>query len=351
MMFQRYLTRRILRMGACGAAIWLFAAPGMSEADKTSDKTGEKPAKMDKKACGGALKNAKEAQQANHLREAQTLLMSCVKATCSAFVKQGCLTRYNQLENDIPTIVPVVTDEGGVAVVDVQVKVDGELVTSKLDGRAFPIDPGNHEVTFANESGSVFATEKLMILQGQRNRSVAVAIHTGKHPPKSTLAAQVTIPPATHVNPEAKPTPEKSGPENAPPPKLVAEKSQPAEEQPESAPPQHHGGPGALPFVLGGIGLASVGAGVLFNVWGNNDNDALSQCTPDCSHESVKHVKTLYSLADISFGVGIASLGVATYLFATAGSSTKEKPPTKTAYSVDVRPTNGGAFATVSGAF
>lgn len=347
MMFQRYLTRRILRMGACGAAIWLFATPGMSEADKTS----EKPAKMDKKACGGAFKSAKEAQQANHLREAQSLLMSCVKATCSAFVKQGCLTRYNQLENDIPTIVPVVTDEAGAAIVEVQVKVDGELLTSRLDGRAFAIDPGSHEVTFANESGTVFATEKVMILQGQRNRSVPVAIHTGKHPAKSTLAAQVTVPTATHANPEVKAQPDKPASESAPPAKLVAEKSPPADEQPEPPAPQQHGGPGALPFVLGGVGIASIGAGVLFNVWGNNDNDALSQCSPDCSHASVKHVKTLYSLADISFGVGIASLGVATYLFAAGGSSTKEKPPSKTAYSVDVHPTAGGAFATVSGAF
>jgi len=347
MMFQRYLTRRVVRMGACGAAIWLFATPGMSEADKAS----EKPAKMDKKACGGAMKNAKEAQQANHLREAQTLLMSCVKATCSAFVKQGCLTRYNQLENDIPTIVPVVTDEAGVALVDVQVKVDGEVLTTRLDGRAFAVDPGSHEVTFANESGTVFATEKVMILQGQRNRSVAVAIHTGKHPAKSTLAAQVTLPPATHPNPEAKALPEKAPTENAPPAKQGAEKTAQVDEQPEAPAPQQHGGPGALPFVLGGVGLASLGAGVLFNVWGNKDNDALAQCSPDCSHDSVKHVKTLYSVADISFGVGIASLGVATYLFAAGGSSTKEKPPSKTAYSVDVRPTTGGAFATVSGAF
>jgi hypothetical protein len=351
MMTQRYLTRRILRMGACGAAIWLFATPGMSESDKTS----EKPGKMDtKKACGGAYKSAKEAQQANHLREAQVLLQSCVKATCSAFVKQGCLTRYNQLENDIPTIVPVVTDEAGAAVVDVQVKVDGELLTSKLDGRALAVDPGNHEITFANEGGAVIATEKVMILQGQRNRSIAIAIHTGKHASKTTLAAQVTLPPnATHPNAEPKATPDKPATEKSPPQKLVAEKSPPIDEQPESPPPpQQHGSPGALPFVLGGIGVASLGAATLFTVWGNKDNDALAACSPDCAHESVKHVKTLYTLADISIGVGIASLGVATYLFAAGGSSTKEKPPSKTAsYSVDVRPTTGGAFATVSGSF
>ena len=59
----------------------------------------------------------------------------------------------------------------------------------------------------------------------------------------------------------------------------------------------------------------------------------------------------MYTIADISIGVGAAALVGSAILFATSGGSTKEKAPAKTAYSVDVQPTRNGAFATVSGQF
>ena len=110
-------------------------------------------------------------------------------------------------------------------------------------------------------------------------------------------------------------------------------------------------GPGLFPYVLGGAGLAAVGAGTLFFAWGSNDNANLSQCTPDCAPSTLRHIKTLYTLADVSFGAGIAALGVATYLYAASGSASHEKTTAKVAQTFDVQPTRGGVFATVSGSF
>ncbi len=103
------------------------------------------------------------------------------------------------------------------------------------------------------------------------------------------------------------------------------------------------------PYLLGGFGLASLGAYGMFTYWGKKDNDLLSRCAPDCSPASLDHIRKLYLVADISLGVGVVALGAATWVALSSGSS-KEKP-TETAYVVDVKPTPSGAFATVSGSF
>jgi hypothetical protein len=346
-MFSRHLMGRFFPIGACGAAILLCASAGSSEPAKEA----AKDAKEGKRACTVAYKSAQEREHAGHLREARDLWHSCVKPTCSAFIRQECGTKFTQLENDVPSIVPMVVDDAGATHLEVQVKMDGELIASQLDGRAISVEPGTHEFTFSSEKG-VFATEKLVLMQGERNRAVRIALHTGdKRAQNSTLAASVTLPTPVVDRSALEPSADasKATPDKAPH-KLVSEKPI-VESEPEGA-PQHlrRTGPGVLPFVIGGAGLVGVGAGALLTAWGKKDNTALSQCAPDCSRATVNRIRTLYTAADISIGAGVVALGVATYLFADRGFS-KEKPPTHSAYVLDVQPTPSGAFASVTGAF
>jgi len=337
------MVKRLSRITSYGAAVWLLAASGRgAEPDR---------AKLDKRACAIAYKNARQQQQANHLRAAEELAESCAKAACGAVIRRECADKYNQLENDIPTVVPMAIDETGATVVDVQVKVDGEPLTSKLDGHSLPIDPGVHEFSFAAPNGVV--TERIMVVQGQRNHPITVTIPTpaARHQ-KGTLAAAVTLPPPASNRTALEPhtAPAKPSTEKSAPPKRAAEKASPQEET-ETVAVQRKS-PGMLPFIVGGAGLLALGAGGAATIWGNKDNDALNACTPDCSHSSVTRVKTLYTMADISFGVGAAALGVSAFLFATSGGAvTKEKSVGNSGYSFDVQPTRNGAFATVSGQF
>src|SRR5262249_41347971 len=110
-------------------------------------------------------------------REAKELLLACAKPACGTFLSQKCAAKYMQLDADIPSIVPLVTDDTGMPRVDVQVAMDGELLVSKLDGVALPVDPGMHEFSFSSNN-NVFATQKILVIQGQRNRPVAVALPT-----------------------------------------------------------------------------------------------------------------------------------------------------------------------------
>lgn len=124
-------------------------------------------------ACTVAYDEAREQADTGHLLEAKAKLDQCAKLTCDDFVRRVCQGLMAQLDEDVPSIVPVVTDDAGSPHVFVEVRMDGELLTSKLNGLALAVDPGRHELTFSNDSG-VFATRRVMVVQGERNRPIAV---------------------------------------------------------------------------------------------------------------------------------------------------------------------------------
>jgi hypothetical protein len=257
-------------------------------------------------------------------------------------MKKQCTAKLTQIGPDVPSIVPVVTDATGAARDDVQVKMDGEVLTSRLDGRAISVDPGMHEFSFST-NGGVLSTQKIMIVQGQRNRTIAVSLQSADKHGDGKLAASVT--PESPAEPAVEPgAPDKAAV------KPAAEKAPAPEPEPMAAAPERgrSGGPGVLPYVVGGAGLLAIGAGATMVVWGRKDNDQLSQCAPNCKQSSVDHVRNMYTAANISIGVGVVALGVATVLFATSGSS---KSSSKSAYTLNLEPTPSGGFASVSGKF
>jgi len=348
-------------LGACATALLLCTTRGSTEPDRTADDK-----KADRKACVVARKTAKDLEQSAHLRQAREALLACTKASCSALVRQECASRYTQLASDIPTIVPLVTDQTGAPRVDVAVRMDGELLISRLDGRALAVDPGLHEFTFSTDGGVVI-TQRLMIVQGQRNQPVTVSLHASdKRTQKRTLASSVALPasvdakvafekpldkPATEERTSSAVTAEK--PEMATAEKDASEKSPPPASDDVASSPvvRHKSGPGPLPWVLGAAGVAGIGAFGVLTLWGRNDNAQLNVCRPDCSPASLDRVRKLYLAGDVALGVGVAAIGASVAWLALGSSSNKEKPPGQTAYVFDVKPTPAGAFATVSGAF
>ena len=360
-MFQGRLVRRSFQMGAWATALVLCATAGSSEPDKApADKA------TDRKACKVARKTARELEQSAHLRQAREALVACAKASCSALVRQECMNRYQQLALDIPSIVPLVTDQTGAPRVDVAVRMDGELLTSRLDGRALQVDPGLHEFTFSTDSGIVI-TQRIMIVQGQRNQPVTVSLNAqDKRVQRRTIAPSVALPPSVDAKvavekpalapPVEEPSSDKAVAsekvEKSAPEKDTSDKSpEPSTADVTSSPDVHKkSGPGPIPYVLTGAGLVGLGGYGLLTYWGRKDNDLLAQCAPDCSQASTDRVNKLYLAANISLGVGIAALGAGVTWLALGSGSSKEKP-TQAAYAIGVNPTPSGAFATVRGTF
>jgi hypothetical protein len=254
------------------------------------------------RACTAAYDSAQERQQSGHLREGRELLLACAKPACGALQKK-CASDAGQLASDIALVAPVVTDDSGMALLDVQVSVDGESLTTRLDGRPLPVDPGVHQFSFRARVGpwpgrEVSTTQTITIEQGQRG------------------AIAISLPPLDRSSDPPGP----AAPEREAPPAV-----------------RHGGGPSAFAYLLGGVGLLGIGAGGLLTYWGKTDNDALGACAPNCQPSSVEHIRRLYLAADVSFAAGGAALGIASLLFATSH--------------FDVQPAHSGAFATFRGAF
>jgi hypothetical protein len=351
--------KRTFWIAACATTVALSAPSALAK---------EQPLR----ACSAAYQGAQERQRAGHLRQARELLLECAKPTCGG-LQRKCASGAGQLSSRLAWISPVVTDAAGTPLADVQVKVDGEPWTMRLDGHPLPVDPGLHEFSFSARVGAwpgrdVSKTQKIMVWQGQRGPISITLPAPDDGEPQAAAAAQATAADAvgdgadetsseadTSAFDEKEKTLDTSAPDKPGADKPGRDETPGPEPSPAGV--ARRGGPSAFAYVLGSVGVLGLGAGGLLTYWGKTDNDALGQCSPNCRPSSVDHIKRMYLAADLSFAGGAAALGVSALLFATSHSSevtTKAgaKPaPARAAYQFDVRPTRSGAFASFEGAF
>lgn len=316
--------------------------------------------------AGQYVHAAHASEAAGRTAEAVDAYRSCAEQTACGWLALKCDAKIKLLQGKLPTIVLVANDEGGQPVADVEVRVDGVLRTSKLNGVGLPIEPGLHELSFSAGSG-VFATEKLMVVEGQHDRLVTITMHSqggNKGAAKSAAPAAAAVavappaPDATGSSPQDKPAPTVEAPAPAPAADETAAsapKSAPAQavsETPATGPTHWALPRSPLPYTLAGVGALGIVGGVLTTVWGNKDNSELvNKCSPNCNPSSLTHIKTLYDIADVSYGVGIAAFGVATWMFASSRAPEKAPSPASASAVVGVQPLPSGAFASVSGKF
>lgn len=341
---------------------------------------------QDKRVCVDAFNQARERAQSAHLREAKEMLGKCARAVCGSFLQQECTTLYTQLEAEIPSIVPVVTDDAGLPHALVELKMDGELLARTLDGHGIAVDPGKHEFSFATDAG-VFAKKRIMIVQGQRNRPISVVLHVGGK--KAVAVVSDSTPPeAATAKPEAalaEGAPSTETAEAKPTEAVPADSEGTVEhevtqaEDTEEARPRvmvtktvarraqrtAGAGPGVLTYATAGVGLLGVTGYFLLSNWGRKDNNALNDCAAAgnlCPTASVNHIQKVYLAANITGAVGLAALATSAFLYyrsqtgeeVTSTRAAVIKHPGRTTVSLrafDVQATPSGALATVGGAF
>jgi len=263
-----------------------------------------RPGRADPKSeaeCEAMFGRAVELAGNGKLLEASSELTTCERS-CSDAIRQRCMMRSELIAADTPTIVLSVTDDEGAPVAGVRVSVDRVLVASKLDGRAIPIEPGEHEVTFSR-GDDVIARKKLLILQGQRNRVVAVSTR-----PETSHASAAHVDGAGTLRVTRTAT-------------------------------RAHRGSYVPSYIALGAGVTSLAGAALFTTWGRGDNRKLAECSPNCPQASVDHIHRLYLAADVSLGVGIASLAVGSWLAWR----------THAHHAIAVQPMGSGVFASYTG--
>jgi hypothetical protein len=192
------------------------------------------------------------------------------------------------------------------------VLVDGVLAADQLDGGPIAEDPGPHVFRFEPPNGAA-VEENVIVHEGERNRLVRVVF--GATPAASSSA----------------PTPASSGSPTA------ARDAGVSASRP------------LLPtasWAFGAVGVAGLGAFAYFGLTGQSLRDTLlDSCASahTCNPSEVGPMRTDLIAADVSLGIGIVALGVATY-FALARPSVRPSV-------VAVGPAPGGMVALWRGDF
>ncbi len=272
------------------AAALVFLVPAVSIADQ-------------KEECVSAYTRSQELKGGGKLREAREQLLVCAQAECPDFIKRDCSKWLSDVDATLPTVV-FSAKQGGRDVTNVRVLSGDKVIAESLDGRAVPWDPGS--ATFVFESEDLGKKEvTLIVKEGQKAQTVEAVF--GKSEGSTGVEGGID--------------------------------STAADDK-------------TLAYVLGGVGIVGLGGFAFFGLSGNSDKNGLA-CADEktCTDDDLDPIKQKYLFADISLGVGVVSLGVATYLLL---SPTKPAEPAKdsaTALRFDVVPSSRGGFAAISGQF
>lgn len=275
----------------------VFAMAGAAQAD--SPPIG--PPSLD--ACLEAHTQAQLFRGQGKLRQALEQMTVCARSECPELARVDCTEWLAQVQRDMPSVVLGAKDSQGHDLIDVQVSMDGQPMTARLDGLAQPVDPGVHTFRF-EKRGWPPVEQRVVLRAGEQNRVVSA----------------VLSPPAP------------------PPPPPDSTTWQRIQNAPVSA------------KILAGVGAVGlVGFGV-FAATGLSKESDLDACKPACPEDDVSSVRSRYLAADIFLGVGLVSLGTATYLTLRSPKEQARPAPAKT-LSLDVAPHAQGMAASLRGSF
>lgn len=246
-----------------------LAAPFFSSLSAFAQETPEVNAQ-----CAQAYEQAQEQRKSGQLIVARGTLQQCAVDQCPEFIRADCANWFGEVQNDIPTLVFAVRSRGK-DLVDVRITLGDRELASSIDGKAVELDPGQYDFKFQAD-GMQSLTQHFVVATGERNRLVQVEL--------SPVAGAADAPALA------------------------------VESRPRSL---------LVPGVLAGVGVVGLGAFAGLGAWGKSSEDELkSDCSPHCSHDRVSSVKTKFLLADVSLGVGVASLALGAYFFFSQGSET-----------------------------
>jgi hypothetical protein len=205
---------------------------------------------------------------------AREALLTCSSSACPPVVQRDCVKWLAEIDATMPTLVFVVRNAAGSDLREVVVRVDGQVLLSRLDGKPVAVDPGEHELTF--EAGGRRVQTRALVNVGERNRIVKVSLDAE---PGSGV-----VPP------------------------------------PSSAPAVPIG-----PVVLGGVALLAFGTSAVLWLSASSDLRSLESApcaaSRTCAESDVQSVRTRLVVGDVVAGVGLAALGAAAILFLTRDRS------------------------------
>lgn len=271
--------------------------------------------------CEAAYEQTQVLRAAGKLAAARREALSCAVDACPSVVRKDCTTWVGEIDQSLPTIAIHVTNADGCDETSARVSIDGAVIAEANAGRAFPVDPGEHELHVELPSGST-QSRHLVVAQGEKSRAIPV-----------TFAPAGTVCGAPHAP--------------SPPPGLPpgARPTTPSSPPPSSRPPAVESRPWTAPTIaFGAIGLASAAASITLGSVGLARRSSICDAT-GCDPDKTGGVRALFIGSDVCTGVAVASLTTALILHLT-------RPTVRTAAALET-PRFGvsphGAFVAIGG--
>ena len=229
-----------------------------------------------KAACVAAHEQAQSLRTEKKLHAARDKFVLCARADCPVVLRKECAEQMEALEVAAPSVALEALDDKGASDPNVKVSLDGRVLAERLTGASTPVEPGEHVFRFERASDGKALEQRVLVLEGERNRKVVGDFQT-LLPPRPVARREETTP--------------------AP-----------------AAPPEPRRIP-ALAWVAGGVGVAALGSFAFFSLDGRSkEDDLVKSCAPSCTGDDVAPIERSYLIGDISLVVAIAGLVTAAVL-------------------------------------
>jgi hypothetical protein len=290
----RIVARCVMRGGLAAAAAALLLLPAPAAADE-------------RERCFNAYERAQRLRQNSKLCASREQLLVCADASCPSFVRKDCSAWLGEVETSISGVVVTTTGQKGKTDSQVAFYIDGERLAEPLEGRAFPVDPGKHDVRYELDGRSVEG--HVVVPEGDKAFPLYVDFRALSPPP---------VPPPPPIDAPAEPSPP------LPRPSWLLR----------------------LPvatYVSGGLAVAGVGLFAGFGLAGYS----AESCAPACTRSQISSIRTNYVVADVSLAAAVAAGGAAVAFALIAPSRTPAdgaKQAPAAAWWLGVRPGVGGAL-------
>lgn len=270
--------------------------------------SGGRAAADEKAVCVAASEKAQQLKSSGKLVEAREQLSVCGRAECPKLIQQDCTQWMAEVLANLPSVVPGAKDKKSRDLVDVRLTIDGKLATESLDGKPIVLDPGVHVFHFETKGGTPI-DEQVVVKPGEKNRIVSV----------------------TFTSPDEGPAATGPGPGAGAP-----------------RPDETSSGPPIGAFLVGGVGLLTLGAALIIDLGANSDARNLRDtCAPKCDQADVDDVQKKYTIAGVTAGIGGALVVTGVVLFilhGKSGSKSGSNSPSKHgAQRLSLQPSRGGA--------
>lgn len=227
--------------------------------------------------CVASYEKAQEERAANHYIAAIEQAKMCSQPQCDSVIVTECVKLYDALRAEVPTFVLTAKDPDGRDLTDVRVTIDGQLVTSKLEGVPIQLDPGLHELKFeADGLPTRVISQRANV--GDKNRLIEAMLGEKKPEPVTAAPAPVMVTPRAPAPPKGVPV---------------------------------------VSYVLGGVGVLALGGFTYLRLSGINDYNSLDEsCSPRCNEDDVDEIRNKFTLSYVALGVGAAAITSAVVIYA-----------------------------------